>query len=153
MRKIILCVIFLALSNFLFGQDVRNVYWGMSPKEVREVETAYYIRSGPIKDSLSKVYEEFAISFAGVDWELTYIFKYSQLDRVDYISEAEDEKVYKRIEEMLIEKYGETIGNVKNINNSHWWNTERSSIAFAMFDGKIIITFFRKDELEDKELF
>jgi len=139
MKKIILCIIFLALSGFLFGQDVRNVYWGMSREEVLEAETtARHIDSYDFEDGDS--YEKFAISFAGAEWGLKYSFKRDLLKYIYYETSDEYDEAFKEVKAILIEKYGEPLvteypdkwvfGELKY--GRHWWWTKRSTIILGV---------------------
>jgi len=168
MKKIILCIIFLVLSGFLFGQDVRNVYWGMSREEVLEAETT----ARHIDSYFENSYEKFAISFAGADWELRYSFKHNLLEDIFYETSDEYDEVFEEVKAILTEKYGTPLiteypdewvfGELKY--GRHWWWTKRSIITLgvgSLFEersNRIYVLIFCNDDLwkelyEDKEPF
>ena len=82
MKTLLLLFLFLFISSFSNSQDFRKVNWGMSSKEVINLETFnLYDSARANKDSFIMAYEG---SLLGVDLYLWYVFYYDSLVEAIY---------------------------------------------------------------------
>jgi len=112
------------------GPVFRSVNWGMTPEEVRAVETAYYEKSAKIDDN-KVLYFKLKL-FDKYFCVLAYTFNYSeQLIMATYMLKylSNRYETYQEIMTMLKEKYGTPDEEAAY---SAIWHTSRCNIALLL---------------------